>query len=199
MAALALPASASNLLVNGGFEDGATGQVGSVAIPGWNTWGSSGWHHDDAGRVIDTKAIKFWWDDAGAWQDVPVVAGQQYDFSAMALSVSSNPLVGWNGLIKAEFYNSALGTDAANRISQIDVDRFYSATDPRDQWVPIGGTVTVPAGADLARVVLLIVDWQSGVSGELNFDAASITPVPEPTTAVLLAGLLVVGLRRRGR
>lgn len=196
-AALAAPAAAANLVGNPGFEDGDTGPIGN-GMPVWGVWGNSGWHHNDAGRVIGTKAIKFWWDDCGVFQDVPVVAGSQYLYSVMALSASSDPLVGWNGLLKAEFYNSALGTDSAHRLGQIDVARYYSASAPRDQWVTISGTVTPPPTADLARIILMIVDWQStGVSGSLNFDESSITLVPEPATAGLLALALLLGLRRR--
>ncbi|HRX84667.1 MAG TPA: hypothetical protein P5572_06560, partial [Phycisphaerae bacterium] len=72
---LAATAASANLLVNGGFEDGDTGQLGTVALPGWNSWGPSGWHHDDAGRTLDTKAMKLWWDDAGLWQDFAVTPG----------------------------------------------------------------------------------------------------------------------------
>lgn len=196
VAALVLVAPAlANLLTNPGFEDGATGPIGN-GVPGWNVWGNSGWHHDDAGRVIGTKAIKFWWDDAGIWQDFAVVAGQEYAFSVQALSAANDPLNLWKGQLKAEFYNSAIGTDPANALSATVIDRFYSATDPTEQWVTVGGSIVAPATADIGRIVLLIAEWQSGVSGALNFDEAAVTVVPEPAAL----GLLVLGLaatRRR--
>ena len=167
-------AFSANLLTNAGFEDGTTGNI-SAGIPDWGTWGSSGWHHDDAGRVIGTKAIKFWWDDAGAWQDVPVVAGNQYSVSVQAFDSTLDPLVGWNGLLRAEFYNAAAGTDPDDLLEQVDIDRFYSATDPLDEWVTLGGVVVPPATADIGRIILKIADWQSTVSGSLNFDEASIS------------------------
>jgi hypothetical protein len=194
-AALVAPASA-NLISNGGFEEGATGNIGA-GMPAWGVWGSSGWHHDDAGRVIGTKAIKFWWDDAGVFQDATVVAGQQYLFSVEAFNASADRLVGWNGVLKAEFYNSALGTDPAHKLSELVVDKYFSATDPVDQWVTVSGTVIPPPTADVARVILLIADWQPVQGGSLNFDEASVTLVPEPATAGLLGLMLVVGLRRR--
>ena len=164
---------AASPLTNGGFEDGATGNI-SAGVPGWGVWGSSGWHHDDAGRVIGTKAIKFWWDDAGVWQDVPVVAGNSYAYRVLALNSTLDPLVGWNGLLKAEFYNSVLGTDSAHRLGEAVVDKFYAATDPRDQWVTLAGAVTAPATADIGRIVLQITDYQSGAHGSLNLDSASV-------------------------
>ena len=190
----AAPASA-NLLVNGDFEDGVTGNIGD-GVPGWSVWGASGWHHDDAGRVIDQKAVKFWWDDAGMWQDFAVVGGNDYDFSVQAFNWSGDQLTGWNGVIKAEFYNSAIGTDPGDVLLAIDLDRYYSASDLVDAWVEIGDTVTAPATADIGRIVLLIADWQStGVGGALNFDNASVTP--EPASIVALVGMALVALRRR--
>jgi hypothetical protein len=193
--ALTLPASA-NLILNGGFELGDTGPINGAGLPtNWYSWGSSGWHHDDAGRVIDTKAIKFWWDDAGVWQDVPVSAGTDYQYGVQVFNASADRLIGWNGLLRAEFYNSALGTDPGHLLGSQEW-RYYSSDGAVDQWVPIGGTVTAPAGADLARMVLRIVDWQPTQGGSLNFDAASIVAVPEPAAALLLL-VLAGALRRR--
>jgi hypothetical protein len=192
MVAMVVPASA-NLLTNGGFEDGATGNI-TAGVPGWLEWGSSGWHHDDAGRVIGTKAIKFWWDDAGMWQDVPVVGGQNYEFSIQAFNASAERLTGWNGWMRAEFY----GSSGENLLTAPNI-KYYSATDPVDQWVSLSGVVTAPAGAVTGRMVFGIADWQpTGVSGALNFDEASIALVPEPATLGLL-GLAMFILRRRGR
>ncbi|MCP4594324.1 MAG: PEP-CTERM sorting domain-containing protein [bacterium] len=191
--------ASANLLSNGGFEDGDTGGINGSGVPtDWFAWGSeSGWHHDDAGKVIDTKAIKFWWDDTGVWQDFTVTAGEEYDFSVMALSVSGDPLIGWNGLLKAEFYNSAVGTEPGDVLASVEVDRYYSASDPLDEWVDVGGVVEAPAGADIGRIILKLADWQSTVGGSLNLDEAGVVLVPEPGTVCLLAFGLVVGLRRR--
>ena len=190
LALLAVTGIASaDLLTNGGFEDGDTGQI-NQPIPGWSSWGDAGWHHDDAGKVIDTKALKFWWDGAGLYQDVAVTPGETYDFSVEVFNASDDQLVGWNGLIKAEFYDGTGG-----QLLNDELERYYSATGAVDEWVTIGGSRVAPAGAVTGRIVLLIVDWQeTGVSGALNFDNASI--VPEPATMALLGlgGLLI---RRR--
>ncbi len=185
----------ANLLTNGDFEDGPTQNTGD-GVPGWSTWGFSGWHHDDAGQTLDTKAIKFWWDDAGIFQDFTVTGGDTYDFSVQVLNASTDPLVGWNGLIKAEFYNSSIGTDPSDALANVELQRYFSASDPIDQWVEIGGSLQAPAGADIGRIVMLIVDWQStGVSGALNFDNAVVTPEPGALALLMIGGL--VALRRR--
>lgn len=163
----------TNLLVNAGFEDGATGNL-AAGIPGWGTWGNSGWHHDDAGRVIDTKALKLWWDDSGVWQDVPVRAGTQYTYQVQAFNSSFDPLVGWRGQLQAEFYDSTLGTDPSHALANVSVDTYDPASDPLDAWVALSGTVTAPAGADIGRMVLRLSDWQAGVQGALNYDAAAL-------------------------
>ena len=195
LASVLVTSASANLLLNAGFEDGDTGNIGD-GVPNWNVWGNSGWHHDDAGKTLDSKAIKFWWDDAGVWQDVTVAAGQEYEFSVMALSASDDLLIGWNGLLKAEFYNSAVGTGSGDVLAAVDVDRFYSASDPQGQWVQLSGTVTAPANADLGRIILMIGDWQPDPGGSLNFDNAAINPVPEPAALVLLV-LAGVVVRRR--
>jgi hypothetical protein len=190
---LAVGSAHATILVNGNFEDGPTGNIAD-GIPGWNSWGNSGWHHDDPGRTIDAKAIVFWWDDAGLWQDFAATPGVTYDFSVQAFNWSGNPLTLWNGLIKAEFYDSSIGTGPGQALLEVELDRFYTASDPMDQWVTIGGSLAAPPGADVGRIVLKIHDWQDGVSGVLNFDNAVVTP--EPATALLMA-LGVALLRRR--
>ena len=180
----------ANLLVNGGFEDGDTGQVGSVVIPGWNTWGNSGWHNDDAGAVIDTKGMKFWWDGVGMWQDFAAVAGLTYDISVQVMDASRDTKPNnWDFQIEAEFY------DAANvQLSAAPVGYFDSSIQPDDMWVGIGNSIVAPDGTAYGRVVLRTLDWKDGIGGALYFDNASV--VPEPFTVGLL-GLGGLFLRRR--
>jgi hypothetical protein len=173
----------ANLLTNGDFEQGDTGGIDS--IPGWYNWGGSGWHHND-GPLLDTKGLKFWWDDAGIWQDFSATAGADYTFSVEVYNRAANPC-GWNGLIRAEFYNAA-----NEKIYDTQLDRFYSGSDPYDTWVTIGGTLNAPQGTSHGRIILQIADWYNGISGDLFFDNASVE-VPEPVTMVLLGlgGLLL--------
>ena len=102
------------MLINPGFEDGPTGQMNNP-IPGWNTWGTNGWHHDDAGKTIDSKAVKIWWVDSGYWQDFSVIEGHTYNFSVYMAHYSDDPLRDGSegpgtgdkkGVVKAEWYNA---------------------------------------------------------------------------------------------
>ena len=181
---------AANLLVNGGFEDGDTGQVGVVPIPGWNSWGSNGWHNDDAGAVIDTKSMKFWWDGVGMWQDYAATAGTTYTYSVQVIDASRDTSPNnWDLQIEAEFY------DAANaQLTAVVLGYFDSTLQPDDTWISIGGSIVAPVDTAYGRVVLRTLDWQSGIAGALYFDNVSV--VPEPASLILL-GLGGLLLRRR--
>jgi len=176
----------ANLLNNPGFEDGDTGGLSSITD--WNSWGNSGWHHND-GPLLDTKGLKFWWDDAGLWQDFTATAGNDYTFAVEVYNRSANPC-GWNGLMRVEFYDSS-----DTKIYDTQLDRFYTGVDPYDEWVTIGGTLTAPAGTAYGRIILQIADWHDGISGDLFFDNASVE-IPEPATMVIL-GLGGLLLRRK--
>ncbi len=165
-----IPARA-NLLTNGDFEDGDTGQLGIVEIPGWNSWGTDGWHHNDAGAVLDTKGMKFWWDGSGMWQDFAAAEGIAYTCSAQVMDWSGDTSPNnWDFRIEAEFYDASHAA-----ILKVVLDTFDSSVRPDDTWVQIGGSITAPAGTAYGRVVMRLHDWQSGISGSIYFDNVSVT------------------------
>lgn len=166
----------ANLLTNGDFEDGETGQVGSVSIPGWNRWGTNGWHHNDAQTAIGSKGMKFWWDQVGLWQDFPAAAGLTYVYSVQVMDYSGDTSPNnWDFQIEAEFY------DASNRdIVKVVLDQFDSSLRPDNTWVRIGGTITAPENTAYGRVVMRTYDWQEGISGSIYFDEVSVTVVHDP-------------------
>ncbi|WP_169853166.1 family 16 glycosylhydrolase [Anaerohalosphaera lusitana] len=163
--------SFANLLSNPGFEDGGTGQLTYTTIPGWSVWGTNGWHHNDPGRTIEQKAVKLWWDDAGLFQDFSVTGGKDYRFSASMLSGSSEPLTGWEGIVKAEFYDG-VNMQPSDAVSVTEIGRFYPGDDAVDQWKKVSSTVTAPAEAEVGRIVFMITGTSG--SGALNFDSASV-------------------------
>jgi glucosylceramidase len=164
------------LLTNGDFEQGVTGQIGSVAIPGWNSWGTNGWHNDDAGAVIDTKGMKFWWDGVGMWQDFSATAGTTYTYSVQVMDASRDTSANnWDFQIEAEFYNAANA-----QLTAVVLGYFDSTIQPNDTWVGIGNSIVAPAGTAYGRIVLRQVHWQSGIDGSLYFDNASVIAVKSP-------------------
>jgi len=191
LAFLGIGVSASaNLLINGDFEDGDTGQLGVVAIPGWNSWGDAGWHNDDAGCVMDTKGMKFWWDSAGMWQDFAAVAGTTYTYSVQVMDASRDTSANnWDFQIEAEFYDVA-----DTQLAAVALGYFDSSIQPDDTWVQIGDSIVAPAGTAYGRIVLRLWDWQEGIGGALYFDNASVVPEPATLAMLTLGGLL---LRRR--
>lgn len=169
-----IPAPA-NLLVNGDFENGATGSLGQ-GVPGWGHWGSDGWHHGDAGAVIGTKAMKFWWNSCGMWQDFPATPGSTYAFRVQCLDWSQDTTANnWDLQIEAEFY-----TASNTQISAVVLGIFDSTLQPNDTWVTIGGAIAAPAGTAYGRVVLRLSGWEDGISGSINFDNVSVTSSNDP-------------------
>lgn len=167
-----------NLLTNPGFEDGPTGQLPGVSIPGWVAWGGNGRLHDVASRTIDDQAFKIWWNDTGVYQDVTVTPGTDYTFSVNMFSISSDALSGWNGLIKAEFYDG-VNMDLASALAVLEVGRFDPTSDAVDVWKNVSSTFTAPPGAVVGRIVLMFAG-DTG-SGALNYDDASVVQAnPSP-------------------
>jgi hypothetical protein len=173
--ALSIPVWA-NLLTNGDFEDGNTGQVGSVTIPGWHSWGSNGWHHNDAGAYLGSKGMKFWWDQVGLWQDFSASAGTSYLYRVQVMDFSGDTSAhNWDFQIEAEFYNNS-----GAAIIKVVLDTFDSTIQPNDTWVGIGGSITAPANTAYGRVVMRTVDWQEGIDGAIYFDNVSVTANNDP-------------------
>ena len=162
--------ASANLLLNPGFEDGPTGQMGNTPIPAWSTWGNSGWHHDDAGRTIDTKAVKLWWSDAGYWQDIDVVEGHTYTFSCWMQWHPTDLLgVDKKGVLKAE-WNDAAGV----QLSAIVFGEMTSS-DPIDTWIQYSASLVAPTNAVVGRIVLAMETGPgTDNGGAVNYDDASI-------------------------
>lgn len=164
-----IPARA-NLLTNGDFEDGDTGSLGN-GVPGWNHWGSSGWHHNDSGAYLGTQGMKLWWNDSGMWQNFAAEPGRTYLFGVQVMDWSGDTTANnWDFQIEAEFYNAS-----NSKLTSAVLGYFDSTLQPDNTWVEIGGSMAAPGGTAYGRVVLRLWDWQSGIGGAIYFDNVSVT------------------------
>lgn len=189
----------ANLLTNADFELGDLGQMGSVSIDGWTTWGTNGWHHDDTVYKYDGKGVKLWWDATGIYQDFDAVAGETYSFSLEAISSSADMLKGWDLEFRVEWYNESgiiIG-------SSTEIGRFYGSKsdvelgDGVESWKTISAALQAPDLTTTGRIIMDLThagDW-GWTGGSVFFDNASV--IPEPATLVLLGLGSIVLLRRK--
>ena len=192
----------ANLLLNAGFEDGELGNLNSVTVDNWITWGDNGWHHSDAGYKYDDKGIKIWWDSTGVYQDFDVVVGTEYTVSISAITGNVEPLQGWDGVLKLEWTNASWQSVGVSS----EIGRFYGEKDDKgiagdaiDTWKEISGSAIAPEGAAHGRLVFYLEQadsWESTTGGSLFWDNAVVTP--EPATIMLLGlGSVLFGRRKK--
>ncbi|MHC5183185.1 MAG: carbohydrate-binding protein [Planctomycetota bacterium] len=165
----------SEILSNSGFEDGDLGQFGTVTIPGWDVFGTNGYHHDESGNVIGSKAIKSSTFDTVVRQDFPITAGEQYIFSVKMFSSSSDPLTQAEGVMFAKWYDGEPGVAGTAKISEYQVGSFDPGSDSLDSWKIVAGRLIAPAGAAYARIALKLSS--DAFSGYIYFDEASVRQV----------------------
>lgn len=165
--------ASGELLTNTGFEDGDTGQFGTVTIPGWTTTGTEGFIHDEPSNVIDAKAAKISNVGTVVRQDFSVTVGNEYIFKVNMLSSSSDPLTQALGILEVRWYNGTPGS--TTKISQVQVGSLNPASDPADTWKTVAGRLVAPTGAIYARIALKLN--AAPTSGYCHFDNASVRQV----------------------
>ena len=170
----------ADLLVNGNFSDPGTasaGQINTVTITGWTSYGTDGWYAND----IDAQmSVKFWSTAAGIYQNFDATPGYTYSVGAQTYQTTAEQLSGdRSAYVKVEWFDSGLnpvGTAAT-------VDSMTSA-DPANTWVNLGGDVVAPAGAAYGRTVLGLTET-SGGGGAAYFDNATVA-IPEPAALSMI-------------
>ena len=183
----------ANDLLNPSFEEGDTGRFDPQNVTYWTTVGTNGWHHNDvnyAGTGVNcvhsgTKGVKIWWDDTSLYQDVNVIAGNEYDFSVWALSTSHDNLGlrGADAVFQVEWYD-----DVCDLILDEEIGRFYGGLmsapgdpcDPYDIWKFISGTRTAPALAVTCKVLFYLDCGEclpvfDPIDGSIYWDDVSVT------------------------
>ncbi len=187
----------ANDLLNPSFEEGVLGRFGGDPIPYWMTVGTNGWHHNDvnyAGTGVNCvhsgdKGVKIWWDDTSLYQDVNVIAGNEYDFSVWALSTSYDNLGlrGADAVFQVEWFDDA-NTTPEHLILAEEIGRFYGGLmsapgdpcDPYDTWKFISGTRTAPALAVTCKVLFYLDCGEclpsfDPIDGSIYWDDLSVT------------------------
>lgn len=164
----------ANLLTNPGFEQGPTGQIGVIPIPGWLTWNTSGWHHSDAGAFLGTKAVMLWSADSGIYQDFAVTVGRTYRFSGYMHHKASDALRGGDktGQFRAEWYN------ASNSKLREDIVGIITKDDLTNTWIYRSADLIAPQNAVKGR--FLIRMYASSGDGVVNYDEVSVSAINSP-------------------
>jgi hypothetical protein len=190
-------ANAQNLLLNGDFNDPATGDPPT----GWTPWAwGNGWanHENNAGVTYDGShylvagAAGDPGGGGGFYQILPATAGMQYK-----LDVLSGADAWWlpTGTMTLFFLDSSaveLGSATRNTVDPADYGGLYDIPHP---WAPYSLTAIAPAGTAEVKVEFA-ANW---ATGSIWFENASLSVVPEPSVAGLLAlgSVLLLGYRSR--
>ncbi len=180
LALAALPAKA-NLLSNGNFNTGD--------YTGWWTYAAAAGQANtvETSNPYDSTPYALMVSEDSTWRDAIGQAGivigpnTQYDLSFVYYTAAVPSFA-----VSINYYDSS-----ANYLNYEWVPTVITTS---GAWSTYSGTFTTPAGT-----ASLNLEFDLYSPGSVQLDNVSITPVPEPTSAMLLggAGLVLLGLRRR--
>lgn len=191
----------ANMLTNPGFEDPIT-MDGPPFVGFWEGFSGGGtasatnasdMPHSGAQHLslsIDDTDNTF----AGAFQDVAgITPGMEYTYSGFNLT-TTNPL-GVGIEVRIEWRDS---------INDVEIARTpnLSPTVSLNSYSSFMLNAIAPAGSDTARVVYAIETFSIGTTGTVYVDDVDFSLnriIPEPSSAMLLLGGVLVACHRRGR
>ena len=208
-ALLSAPAQASNLIVNGSFEQPTPAvsfydlySAGSTALTGWTVAGgqiqhTSGSFDVGAGPLMASAGL--------AWLDLTGITGYDKGMQsqAIAVTVGATYLIAFDLGNYLPFGKSSIGLSINGGPEQLFTNHSTVASAPGSSmsWA----TQSVSWVADSSSLQLQLMGRANGALSNnlgIGLDNVSVTlaPVPEPGTAALwLAGAGLLGLARRGR
>lgn len=185
-----------NRLVDAGFE-GTITTDGPPFVGLWEGFSSGDGSSDFTGAMPRNGAqqlelnVNSGGQFAGAFQDVqfnPAVAGNTWWYS------------GWNKLLSGNAGGPEIRIEWRDSVANVEISREANFVAPLtsdySEFVLSG---SIPAGADTARIVYATQSFGADAPQQVLVDDLNFNFVPEPTSVclALLAGLSLVGLRRR--
>ncbi|MEM6271887.1 MAG: HYR domain-containing protein, partial [Bacteroidota bacterium] len=163
-----MAAGPMNLLNNASFENGTVFN-GLGAGTGWTIFGAV--FGIDAGIIPPSQDgsfyLKMFGANSGAFQDLPVNAGDNITASVYIQNASFDPMLpGCEGFVKLEYF------DANNQLISFTESNRLDATLPQNVWTQVSVTDVAPAGAVTVRYVAIMT---CNAGGAVFFDDASLT------------------------
>jgi hypothetical protein len=168
----------ANVLTDPGFEDNPS--------TAWGTVGTAFTFNPDSAAAaytgsegLEVGVISGGWAEAYAYQQVtPVVPDDVFDASVWA---KTNAASYWGIKLQASFRNDSWGV-----IDTIESSELQGTTD----WTQLTVSGVAPADTAFATYKLYASRWGTEQSGTAYFDDASatVTPIPEPSSLMLLGG-----------
>lgn len=177
----AVAASASNLLLNPGFESGTGANADE-----WTEFGDASRTATNASAAIAAlsgfNSIKIFgpfnptFGAAGTYQNITGAnAGEVWRFDGFGLNWSGDPMTSTNtfGIARLIFLN------ANNNPIQINESQHFDSTTPLNQWQAFQVTATAPVGTVTVQAILLHVGI-AGFGGSVWWDEVSAAPISDP-------------------
>jgi hypothetical protein len=186
-------APAQNLLVNGDFNDPASG----AAPTSWTPFTSGGWanHENNAPVTYDGSyyivAGQGGTGNNGFDQVIGATGGIQYTLSVLSGADTWWLPYGQMSLTFRDAGNAVLGQAMAGTVDPAVYGQNYDIAHP---WKSYSLDATAPAGTTQVQV-----EFMTTGTGSVWFENAMLTAVPEPSTVALVStsAALLVSYRRR--